>query len=230
MRIFYEFLDGPRPCNYLPEQQAVLLYEYVKDLKPEEYEALMSQRVRKFANALFRPICPNCDACRPIRVVVDRFKADRSMKRCLKLNQDLRIEIRAAQADRERVALYNQYHDSKISEKSWNPSDIDLNGYQQSFLSSDILIEEVAVYVNQQLIGILLFEELPKGISLIYHFYDPNFSDRGLGNFLILKAIELAKQRDKEFVYLGYFVDGSQSMNYKAKFRENQLLIDGEWR
>jgi arginine-tRNA-protein transferase len=151
------------------------------------------------------------------------------MKRCISSNNGLDCFVAVAESSSDRVQLYNSYHASQTDKKDWNPASIDLEDYHTHFLNSEIQIEEIVVYKNSRLIGLLLFEELEFGISLIYHFYDPIQKRAGLGTFLILKAIELAKQRQKDFVYMGYFVLGSRSMEYKAKFRPHQVLREGQW-
>jgi arginine-tRNA-protein transferase len=67
-------------------------------------------------------------------------------------------------------------------------------------------------------------------LSAIYFFYDPDERHRSLGTFNVLNIIESAKQRGIPHVYLGYYVAGCGSMEYKATFRPNQVLgADSEW-
>lgn len=231
MRILQEISDGPSDCSYLPDRQSTMQYRLAVDLAPNDYEQMMGQGFRKFGHLLFRPDCQDCQACQPLRLLIGEFVPDRSMKRCLAGNEDLELQIDKATPSVQKTDLYNRYHAMQIERKEWNPvikiKDVD---YFNHFLQSELLIEEISIFCDQQLVGILLFEELPRGISLIYHFYDLNFRQRGLGTYLILKAIELAKKRNKEFVYLGYFVSGAKSMHYKAKFKPHQLLKGGVWR
>lgn len=231
MRIVDEFIDGPRVCAYLPDQQALLHYQLVSELTPAAYEKLMPQRFRKFGQLLFRPVCPNCTACQPIRVPVSSFVLDRSQTRCCAANQDLKIVVQAASAGDDQLGLYAKYHAAQAEKKGWGEGgDIDAAAYTNHYLLSETTIEEVAAFEGGQLIGVLLFEETGQGISLIYHYYDPEAGRRGLGKFLILKAFDVARQRGKDFVYLGYYVSGCKSMEYKAKFGPNEILKDGAWR
>lgn len=229
MRILYEFFDGPRECAYLPERQASLRYQLVQSLEPQSYEALMACNVRKFGQMLFSPECGDCRACQAIRVLVKAFKPDRSMKRCLESNSHLLARICSASNGFDVIELYNKYHQSQVDLKKWDRSKISRSEYRSHFLESDILIEEISLTYDGKLVALLLFEELTNGLSLIYHFYDPSLRKMGLGKYLILKTIELAKQRSKDFVYLGYYVSGCQSMEYKSKFKPNQILINGSW-
>jgi Arginine-tRNA-protein transferase, C terminus len=53
---------------------------------------------------------------------------------------------------------------------------------------------------------------------------------RSLGTFNILSLLAAARERELPHVYLGYYVEGCRSMEYKRKFRPNEVLgADGAW-
>src|SRR5438445_13158314 len=81
MESVFRFIAPPGTCGYLPDQTWRLEYEQVAALSPAEYMARMQQSWRRFGEMLFRPRCPQCTACRPVRVLVDRFRPDRSQRR-----------------------------------------------------------------------------------------------------------------------------------------------------
>jgi arginine-tRNA-protein transferase len=69
------------------------------------------------------------------------------------------------------------------------------------------------------------------GLSAIYFFYDPSERGRSLGTWNILCLIDEAARRGWPYVYLGYYVEGCPSMEYKTRFLPNQLrAADGVWR
>ena len=52
-----------------------------------------------------------------------------------------------------------------------------------------------------------------------------------LGTFNVLSVIRAALDQNIPHVYLGFFVKGCRSLEYKARFRPNQALhSDGDWR
>ena len=66
---------------------------------------------------------------------------------------------------------------------------------------------------------------------MIYSFYDPEHATRtGLGNYIILDHIRRAAQDDLPFVYLGYWVEGSERMQYKVRYRPLERLGRDGWR
>jgi arginyl-tRNA--protein-N-Asp/Glu arginylyltransferase len=52
---------------------------------------------------------------------------------------------------------------------------------------------------------------------------------RSLGRFAILDHVRQAEQVGLPFVYLGYWVQGSEKMNYKAEFRPMEALRPLGW-
>ena len=69
------------------------------------------------------------------------------------------------------------------------------------------------------LIATALTDVLSDGLSMVYSFFDPTYSDRSLGTFMILDHIVRARKMGLPYVYLGYWVDGSRKMGYKRRFR-----------
>ena len=75
----------------------------------------------------------------------------------------------------------------------------------------------------------MLFDYQKDGLSAVYSFYDVKLEKNGLGNFMILELIDLAKKLNLDYVYLGYYIRNAPRMNYKLKFREGELFSDGKW-
>jgi len=75
-----------------------------------------------------------------------------------------------------------------------------------------------------------LVDVLSDGLSLVYSFYDPGLSKRSPGSFMILDHVIQARSAGLPYVYLGYWVSGSDKMDYKARFRPLEVLKPGGWR
>ena len=93
MELLYTFASPPSPCGYLPDQTWSLRYELVRGITADEYGQRMLRGWRRFGHALFRPECPSCRRCLPLRIDVGRFAPSRSMKRVAKLNAGLKDEL-----------------------------------------------------------------------------------------------------------------------------------------
>src|SRR5207302_9706361 len=88
MKSLFRYVAPPDQCGYLAEQTWRLEYEVVSELTPAEYMQRLLSGWRRFGSTLFRPRCPACTACRSLRVVVDRFRPDRSQRRARKANEN----------------------------------------------------------------------------------------------------------------------------------------------
>jgi arginine-tRNA-protein transferase len=81
-----------------------------------------------------------------------------------------------------------------------------------------------------QLVGACLTDQQGDGLSMIYSFYDADAESRpGLGNFIIMDHILRARKAGLPYVYLGYWIDGSQRMQYKARYQPLERLGPDGW-
>ncbi|MFL6771679.1 MAG: arginyltransferase, partial [Sphingomicrobium sp.] len=82
-----------------------------------------------------------------------------------------------------------------------------------------------------KLVGACLSDQQGDGLSMIYSFYDVGEGARkGLGTYIILDHIVRAARAGLPYVYLGYWVEGSDRMTYKASFRPMERLGRDGWR
>jgi leucyl-tRNA---protein transferase len=182
---------------------------------------------------LFRPSCSSCRACRSLRVDVARFRPNRSQRRNRKLNQsDFRLDIGPPVLTRQKLDLYDRYHAFQAATKGWpDHGPKDAAEYRDSFTSNPVPVEEWHYMLAGRLVGVGYVDRLPEGLSAIYFFYDPAERNRGLGTWNVLNVIERAAQLGLPHVYLGYYVAGSASLEYKANFAPNEIRgTEGRWR
>jgi arginine-tRNA-protein transferase len=79
------------------------------------------------------------------------------------------------------------------------------------------------------LISVALTDVMADGLSMVYAFYNPELADRSLGTFMILDHMERAKALGLPYLYLGYWVQGSPKMDYKATFLPQERLMGRGW-
>jgi arginine-tRNA-protein transferase len=89
---------------------------------------------------------------------------------------------------------------------------------------------EWCYFIKDRLVGVGYVDDVPGGLSAIYFFYDPDERSRSLGTWNVLSLIEQASRRGIPHLYLGYYVAGCQSMEYKVRFAPSEVLgLDGRW-
>lgn len=233
MESLFTFTSPPSQCGYLPDRQWQLRYEVVSQITPAEYMARLKAGWRRFGHSLFRPECKTCRMCQSIRVPVGAFRPDRSQKRALAANQgDVRLAIGTPVVTREKLDLYDKFHDFQTDAKGWpEHGSKDAVDYAESFVENPFDTQEWCYYLGDRLVGAGYVDRLPEGLSAIYFFYDPDERDRSLGTFNVLSTIREAAAQGLPHVYLGYYVEGCRSLEYKGRFRPNEVLgPDGEWR
>jgi arginine-tRNA-protein transferase len=239
MKSIFRYTMPVGPCAYLPQERSSLEYEYVAELSRAEYLARMQENWRRFGHVMFRPQCPHCTKCKAVRVRAADFRPDRSQRRARKASEGaVTLRIDRPAVTREKLTLYDRYHARQAQFKGWPyhaPRDAD--SYAESFVEHPFPVEEWTYHLEGRLIGVGYVDALPvapaevAGLSAIYFYYDPADRDRSLGTWNVLCLIDEAVRRGMPYVYLGYYVEGCQSMEYKLRFVPNELRgDDGVWR
>jgi len=227
------YVTGASPCPYLPGQLERKGFTHLTQDNPDAlHDQLSRAGFRRSQGVAYRPACPTCNACRSVRVDVPNFKASRNQKRILRANSDLVRRPVEARATREYYRLLKSYLKSRH----------DGGGM------SDMGYREFCAMVNDSPVQTLLFEyrEGPEedaplvamsltdvvrdGFSMVYTFFDPRQRRRSLGTYMILDHIRHASELGLPHVYLGYWIKGSEKMDYKRRFTPLEVLDAGQWR
>src|SRR5262245_18968341 len=165
MQPLFSFVAPPSRCGYLPEETWSLRYDMVKDLSASDYLACMLDGWRRFGCMLFRPQCPECNACQALRVDVSRFRPSRSQMRARRLNQDsVQLKIGAPSVTQAKLRLYDRFHAYQSVAKGWpeHPPK-DAGAYRDSFVYNPQFTEEWCYFVDGNLAGVGYVDNLQTG-------------------------------------------------------------------
>jgi arginine-tRNA-protein transferase len=229
MLVIGQIITEPRNCAYLPGRESRLELRLVGDLSGKEHDRELSAGVRRFGRTLFRPACPDCSECVPIRVPVEGFRPSKSQRRILRRNRDVTVEVGEPVVDEERLLLHARFHEDRERRRGWSASSMDLEEYAASFIDNAVPTLELRYRLEGRLVGIAYVDESPRALNSVYAFHDPALRRRGLGILDVLVEIEEARRRGKEHLYLGFHVEGCISMEYKRSFRPCEALVGGKW-
>lgn len=208
--------DALEPCPYLPGREKQFEYFFAVSLSGTELAGLLAEGWRKFGPYFFRPACPGCRQCVPVRVPVKSFAPSRSQRRVLRCNQDLQVRFGPL---RYRERIFELYRKHSLQRFGIDSTPNDFASY---FYLPSCPVLQSEVYRGEQLIAVGFLDQASDALSSVYFCFDPEFADRSLGIFGALVEIEHARRLGLDFYYLGYLVDGCPSMHYKDHFRPRQ--------
>ena len=219
--------SAPHTCPYLDGLDATEEGFMVEQLHPEVYHQLMDKGFRRSGHVLYRPRCGECRACVPLRIPVEAFLPSRSQRRIIRRNSDLDIRIAPPLYDQERLDLYQRY---LLSQHPDSPQSDDPEGLENFLYTTCVDTIEVTYYHPEgHLIGVSILDLSEQALSSVYHFFDPKEHRRSIGVFSVLSEIELCRTRGLSHYYLGYWVEGSKTMQYKASYYPHEILKRDEW-
>lgn len=206
-------------CAYLNDEEQTTHYKVISECSSTYCDHLISRGWRRFGTMFFRPVCAECTACESLKIDVNNYRFSRSEKRILRKNSDLRVIIRRPSMTREHLDLFVRYHHYMHLKRGWEEQAVTPRNYYSSFVQgfSDFGYE-VLYFDDKKLVGVDLIDLLPSGISSIYFYYDPDYAHRSLGKYSLLRQIKLAQEQALPWIYLGYFVQGCQSLEYKREY------------
>lgn len=100
----------------------------------------------------------------------------------------------------------------------------------ERFLISDWCDTEfLTLRLDGQLLAVAVTDVVSTGFSAVYTYFDPDFDKRSLGTLSIITQVEFAKKRNLEYIYLGYWIEECQKMNYKSFFKPQERFINDSW-
>lgn len=210
------YLSGLLPCPYLAGQMERKLFAKLDDTAGAAgvLNGLLTQAgFRRSHDIVYRPACPACQACVPVRVPVARFAPSRSQRRCLRRNGEYRVTLEAPKPTAAHYALFQRYQAARhaTSDMVAMPEAAFQAMVQEGSATLQLLtLRDTAGQVQ----GVLLADRLADGFSAVYSFYNPDDLTRGLGTFLVLQLIEAARAQGLPYVYLGYWIAASPKMAY----------------
>jgi arginine-tRNA-protein transferase len=233
------YLTAPSVCPYLPGREERKVFTHLIGRRaPGLNDALTQSGFRRSQTIAYRPACESCRACVSVRVLVSEFVETRSLRRIREINADLIGRAVANQANSDQYSLFRSYVDARHGDGGM----ADMSVLDYSMMVEDSHVNTRIVEYRRHgpdtaingrgrgaLIAACLTDILADGLSMVYSFYNPDEAERSLGTFMILDHLDRALRLGLPHLYLGYWVEGSKKMAYKARFRPQERLGMNGW-
>jgi arginine-tRNA-protein transferase len=232
------YLTAPSPCPYLPGRNERKVFTHLVGEKAADLNDLLTHGgFRRSQSIAYRPACDQCRSCVSVRVIANEFRPSRNFRKVMARNADIVGELRTAAPTSEQYSVFRAYLDARHR----NGGMADMTVLDYAMMVEDSHVETRIVEYRRRnaagdhngrggdLLAVALTDVLSDGLSMVYSFFEPGEEQRSLGTFLILDHIARARRMGLPYVYLGYWIDGSRKMDYKARFLPQQRLAPSGW-
>ena len=233
------YVTAPQPCPYLPGRYERKLFTHLTHDKPAALvDNLLKGGFRRSQNIAYMPYCDGCQACVSVRVLVNEFEPERSLKRIVTKNRDLFARRIPALPSADQYRLFRDYIDARHADGGM----ADMTVLDYAMMVEDSIVDTFVTEYRAKpanalssrpetwpLMGVALCDRLSDGISMVYSFYDTEASGRSLGTYMIIENAQHARRLGLNYLYLGYWIPGSRKMSYKNRFQPQEHLTPNGW-
>jgi arginyl-tRNA--protein-N-Asp/Glu arginylyltransferase len=224
------YTTAPLPCPYVTGRtERKVVTEITGPDAEAVHDRLSRAGFRRSHNIAYAPVCPSCQSCVPIRIPVNDFRPDRTLRKIGKANAGVSVFDVPARATAEQFQLFQRYQQMRHGDGDMAT----MSFYDYRAMVEDTPIETFIAEFrdpDDRLVGACLTDKLGDGLSAVYSYFAPGLEKRSIGTYTILWLIERTRALGLPYVYLGYWVPESRKMAYKARFRPSEILMGGSWR
>jgi len=223
------FLTEADQCSYLSDrQQRMLLVDPNHPLDNSLATYFSNHGFRRSGNMTYRPKCDHCQQCVSVRVPAIHFTPSKSQRRIIRKNSEVIVSMEPMENALDYFQLYYEYQKSRHPNGSMCDSSEEkyLTFLQSDFTDSALVVRRLGNIV----ISVTVVDLFHDGVSLLYTFFNTDFSDLSPGKAAIIDIISYCQNQGLSYIYLGFWIKESQKMNYKTQFQPIEGYFDGEWK
>lgn len=223
------YATPPHTCSYFDDRSAVTLFaDPNAQFDGLVYQWLIDRGFRRSGAHIYKPKCPDCNDCIPVRIAVNDWRPRRNQRRTWnRVAERLQIKPQKALFQQNHFDLYTRYLNNRHPDGDMAHSDEDA---YMNFLATEWCDSRfVEISLDGALLAIAVTDYLPLGLSAVYTFFDPAQEGLSPGVIAILWQIQEARRLGRPYLYLGYWIAECRKMAYKDQYRPFEAFIDGQW-
>ncbi len=223
------------PCQYLEDEQWSLRLKSKNEgiPTPSEIDSDLKKGWSLFSGVSVKPECKSCNACQPYRVKADEFKLSKSLNRVVKKCKDVKVVVKDADYCSERFSLYLKHGKWRSNTRGWNKEYARSaeRSFRDNFTEGPKGLKSINFYLNNKLVCVNYLIATKTTCYSMYTYYDPDYLKYSLGMFAILTGIQFCKDLNFKHLYMGFYVEGCQSLSYKDRFKPSETynLATKKW-
>lgn len=225
MRVEHLFVNIDIGCPYGLPYVATFHQATFGPLSERAMELFLAAGYRRNGNCLYNMACLACSACIPIRLHTSDFSPDRNQRRVFAKNRDVTRSLVPLRVTDEDLELCEKFLQARYPRENNTAKGY----YRDFFLNRVVNSIQLQYRLADRLVGTSIIDIGYNWMNAVYFYFDPDEARRSLGTYNILCLVDLCREWEIEYLYLGYYIDAVPAMSYKANFRPHYLLRDREW-
>ena len=223
------FLTEADQCSYLEDkEQRMLLVDPNQALDNSLATYFSNHGFRRSGNMTYRPKCDHCQQCVSVRIPAIHFSPSKSQRRIIRKNKEIKVSLEPMENALDFFPMYYEYQKSRHPDGSMCDSSEEkyLTFIQSDYTDSALIVRRLDGVV----ISVTVVDLFNDGVSLLYTFFNPDFSCLSPGKAAIIDIISYCRHQGLPYVYLGFWIKDSPKMNYKNQFSPLEGYFNGEWK
>lgn len=221
------YATTPYACGYLEGKLAQSLIATPHHLiDTDVYSNLIQLGFRRSGKFVYRPHCEHCNACVPVRLLVNEFAPNRSQRRAARQHQTLAATIVPLTFKQVHFELYAAYQVARHEGADQKES---VEQYRNFLVQSNVESLMVEFRLDDVLKIVSVVDIVRDGVSAVYTFYDTSDKSASYGTYNVMWLAEWCRSLQLPYLYLGYWIAQSPKMAYKQNFAPQEGLVEGEW-